>query len=152
MTEPSDLPGDLKDSFNGALGLITALPHAAELGLEVLEAGTDHALMRAPYDPRLVGDPETGVIHGGLITTLLDTCCGLAAMLSHTRPASAATLDLRFDYMRPATPGREVIARARCHRATRSVAFVQATAYHPEAEDKPIATATAAFILEGAPS
>lgn len=141
---------DLKDSFNGALGAITALPHAAELGLTVLEAETDHAVMSVPYDARLVGDPETGVIHGGVITTLLDTCAGLAAMLSHKRPASAATLDLRIDYMRPATPGRDIRARARCHRATRNVAFVQAAAYHEDDEDKPIATAAAAFILEGA--
>lgn len=152
MTEPSE-SGEtdvFREAFRGALGAITTLPHAAELGLQVLGAETDHAVMMVPYDARLVGDPETGVIHGGVVTTLLDTCCGLAAMLSRTRPLSTATLDLRIDYMRPATPGREIHARARCHRATRSVAFVQATAYHPEDEDKPIATATAAFILEGA--
>ncbi len=148
MTEATD-SGDLSDSFNGRLGAITALPHAQELGLQVLEAQVDVAVMLAPYDERFVGDPETGVIHGGVVTTLLDTCCGLAAMLSRTKPASTATLDLRIDYMRPATPGLDILARAQCHRATRNVAFVQATAYHAGAEDKPIATAAAAFILEG---
>jgi len=48
--------------------------------------------------------------------------------------------------MRPATPGKNVYAHAECYRMTRSVAFVRALAW-TEARDKPVATASASFII-----
>lgn len=113
----------------------------------MVSTAPDRATLMIPYDERLIGDPETGVMHGGAITSLLDTCCGSAVMLSHKNPSSTATLDLRINYMRPATPQRAVYADAHCYRATRTVGFVRAVAYHEDPEE-PIATASAAFILE----
>ena len=126
--------------------LMSAIPHSAELGMRLISRDTDEAVMMIPYDPRLIGDPETGVMHGGAITALLDTCCGAAVMMAASKPSSTATLDLRINYMRPATPERDVYAHAHCYRATRSVGFVRAVAYHEDRDD-PIATASAAFIL-----
>jgi uncharacterized protein (TIGR00369 family) len=126
--------------------LMAAIPHSRELGMRVISREVDAAVMMIPYDPRLIGDPDTGVMHGGAITALLDTCCGAAVMMSSKKPASTATLDLRINYMRPATPERAVYAHAHCYRATRSVGFVRAVAYHEDRDD-PIATASAAFIL-----
>jgi len=126
--------------------LLSAIPHSAELGMRLISRDVDEAMMMIPYDPRLIGDPDTGVMHGGAITALLDTCCGTAVMMASTRPTSTATLDLRINYMRPATAERNVYAHAHCYRATRSVGFVRAVAYHEDRED-PIATASAAFIL-----
>ena len=122
-------------------------PQARALGFQTLEIGESVAIMRVPYRPEIVGDPETGVIAGGVITTLLDHVSGQAvhaAMISWT---SIATLDLRIDYMRPAEPGRDVLARAHCYKMTRSVAFVRAVAYEDDPED-PVATAQATFMLD----
>lgn len=126
--------------------LMSAIPHSRELGMRLISREPDEAVMMIPYDPRLIGDPETGVMHGGAITALLDTCCGTAVMMSTKKPSSTATLDLRINYMRPATPEKSVYAFAHCYRATRSVGFVRAVAYHDNRDD-PIATASAAFIL-----
>ena len=133
-------------SLNGKGTLMSAIPHSAELGMRLISRDPDEAVMMIPYDPRLIGDPATGVMHGGAITALLDTCCGTAVMMASTKPSSTATLDLRINYMRPATPKRDVYAHAHCYRATRSVGFVRAVAYHEDPAD-PIATASAAFIL-----
>src|SRR3546814_3844436 len=53
-----------------------ALPHAREIGMRLHRAVGGEALLSVPYDERLVGDPDSGVLHGGVITALLDTACG----------------------------------------------------------------------------
>lgn len=114
--------------------------------MRLISRADDEAVLMIPYDPKLIGDPQTGVMHGGAITALLDTCCGTAVMMSSKKPSSTATLDLRINYMKPATPEKSVYAHAHCYRATRSIGFVRAIAYHEDRDD-PIATASAAFIL-----
>ncbi|MEM9145254.1 MAG: PaaI family thioesterase [Pseudomonadota bacterium] len=126
--------------------VLIGLPHSRAIGMRVHLAHEGVGLLSVPYDARLVGDPETGVLHGGVITSLLDTACGIAVMASKTKLIATATLDLRIDYMRPATMGLRVWARAECHRLTRAIAFARAVAYHEDTED-PIASAAGAFVI-----
>ena len=97
-----------------------------------------------PYDKCIIGDPETGIVHGGAVSALMDTCCGLAVSLHPESGKPTATIDLRIDYMRSATVGEQIVAEAEVYRATRSVAFVRAFA-HDGSRDNPLASATAAF-------
>jgi acyl-coenzyme A thioesterase PaaI-like protein len=141
--------------------------------MNLIEIGDGTALMRVPYDRKLVGNPATGVLHGGVITSALDSASGAAvgSALASRRDAyhaarsqdigaedgaarsaglkgwrPIATLDLRIDYMKPAVPGRDLLARAECYKLTRNVAFVRGTAYHDDPSD-PIATSVATFML-----
>lgn len=123
-----------------------AIPHARRLGMRLVEVADGRAVLEMPQSPELVGDPETGVIHGGVIFTLMDTCGGAAVLCHETMALSTATLDLRIDYMRSAKPGQMLRAEAVCYHVTRSVAFVRATAWD-EDMDKPMAMATGAFTV-----
>lgn len=135
------------DKANLARQFIEAIPHARELGLSLDEIGDGMATISMPYDEKLIGDPKTGVIHGGAVSAMIDTCCGAAVMSHPSAPGGTATIDLRIDYMRAATPGQTVLAKATCHHITRSVAFVRAVALD-EDEEIPVATATASFTVE----
>tara|TARA_X000000368_G_C22572492_1_gene511418 strand:- start:64 stop:492 length:429 start_codon:yes stop_codon:yes gene_type:complete len=120
------------------------LPFSKYIGLKLERIGNGKAIMTMPYQKNLVGDPQTGVLHGGVITTLLDSCCGAAVMTAGDPKTSTATIDLRIDYMRPAKPERTITAEAMCYRVTNSVVFVRANA-QDGTKKIPIATATGAF-------
>jgi uncharacterized protein (TIGR00369 family) len=119
-------------------------PQSAALGIELVSVESGAGVMRVEWREDLVGDPATGVLAGGVITSLLDHVCGLAVASRHQ--SGTATLDLRIDYMRPAEPRRPVIGAAHCYKLTRSIGFVRASAYESDPSD-PIATAQAAFAL-----
>jgi uncharacterized protein (TIGR00369 family) len=115
-------------------------------GLRLDRSAPGEAWSSLPYRPVFVGDTETGVLHGGVVTAMLDESCGMAVQLALDGTRAIATLDLRIDYQKPATPGLDIRAHSFCYRVTRSIAFVRATAYQ-ESEDDPVATATACFMV-----
>ncbi|MDO5528739.1 MAG: PaaI family thioesterase [Paracoccus sp. (in: a-proteobacteria)] len=127
--------------------LLEGMPHTLALGMELDFVADGEAGISMAWSEDFVGDPESGVIHGGVVSALLDTCSGTAVLTRADGPPVTATLDLRIDYMRAAKPGQRLRARAKCYHITRSVAFVRAWASDDD-EDKPVAMAAGAFTAE----
>lgn len=126
--------------------LASGAAHTHALGFVYEGLEGDRVRIRVPWRADLVGDPDTGVLSGGLVTTLLDHVGGLAVWVALDRFEPIATLDLRVDYMRAAEQGRDLIAEARCFRLTHSIAFVRAWAFEDGPED-PVAAAQSAYML-----
>ncbi len=123
-----------------------AIPHCRELGLQVVEFEPGAGTIRLDYQERLVGNVEFGFVHGGVITTVLDTVAGLATLSAVKKGTSIATLDLRIDYLKPATPEMPIFGFAECYKTTRHVAFARGYAHHGDAADL-IANCAATFML-----
>jgi uncharacterized protein (TIGR00369 family) len=115
-------------------------------GLKIDRAERGEAWSSLPYQSVFVGDLESGVVHGGVVTAMLDESCGMAVQLALDGSRAIATLDLRIDYQKPAKPGLDIKAHSICYHVTRSIAFVRATAYQ-ETEQDPVATAAACFMV-----
>lgn len=149
MTDDGRTHSDVTDSDQARIAqqFIEAIPHARALGMRIDALGAGTAVISMPWAPHLVGDPRSGVVHGGVVSALMDTCCGAAVMAHPTGPGSTATIDLRIDYMRAAAKGHRITARAECYHLTRTVAFVRAVALDEET-DNPVASATGAFTVE----
>ena len=141
-------PARMPDKNKIASQFIQALPHSVALGMELDQLEDGMAVISMPYSEKLVGDPKTGVVHGGAVSALMDTTCGAAVMSHPSNPAGTATMDLRIEYLRAAKPGDRITTQATCYHVTRSVAFVRATAHDADAEN-PVATATGTFTVEG---
>jgi uncharacterized protein (TIGR00369 family) len=124
------------------------------LGAEITELAAGKSTIRLPYSRQIVGNPDTGVVHGGVITGLLDHACGMAVGSALgvivTDPAkraatSYATLDLRIDYMKAAKPGADILVIGECVKITRQIVFARGRAYQESVEDV-IAIATGTFM------
>jgi len=130
----------------GIQEMVSHTPHAEYLGLQVVETGPGVAVFRLPYRKELIGDPGRGVVFGGAITTMLDHASGLAVACALDELRPIATIDLRVDYLRAATPGLDLYGRSECYRVTRNVAFIRAVAYE-HAPDDPFASCLGTFML-----
>ena len=125
-----------------------ALRHCQVLGIHVHEATSKGLTLRLPYSEKIIGNPETGGIHGGAITTLMDTTCGISTVCFLPSFEVCPTLDLRIDYMRPADPHKDVFGFAECYRVTPTVIFTRGIAYQDDPE-QPIAHAVGTFMRMG---
>lgn len=125
-----------------------SIPHIRALGIQIVEIDGPVAVSRLPWADHLVGDPETGVLHGGPITTQIDNLSAVAmhAAIGHAVPC--ATIDLRVDYLKPAIPGQDVFARSELRRITRQVAFITSVAYQDESDPIALANCTYMLLLE----
>ena len=119
--------------------------HGAALGFDLRVVERGEVSMTFPYNEAVIGNPVTGVVHGGVIVSLLDTCCGCAAITSMLRPTVTPTMDLRLDYMHPAEPGQPIYLSAKVYRNSSNVIFCRGSAWQDDKEN-PIAHCVATFM------
>jgi len=123
-----------------------SLAHGGLIGLRYVDHGADWAELAIDYDEKLIGDEATGVLASGPILALMDMATSMSIWIRQNRFRAQATLDLRVDYIRPATPGMAVIGRGECYRLTRSVAFVRGQAHDGDPDD-PIAHVAGTYMF-----
>lgn len=119
--------------------------HGRQLGFTITKVARGRVSLSYPYDTNAVGNPITGAVHGGVIVSLLDTCCGAAAMNVTGKLSLAPTIDLRLDYMHPARPNAPIFVSGTAYKTTSAVIFCRGTAWQDDQEN-PIAHCVATFM------
>ena len=120
--------------------------HGGRLGIEFVGHGPDWCEMALPWREDLVGDPASGVLASGPILTMMDMATSAAIWIKRGQFVPQATLDLRVDYLRPASPGKTVIGRGECYRITRTIGFVRGQAHDGDPAD-PLAHVAGTFMF-----
>ena len=128
------------------MSFVSRVGHGGALGIDYRDHGEDWVELGLPYDQRLVGMPESGIIASGPIISLMDMATSLAIWVRLGRFRHQATLDLRVDYLRPAVPGRTLVGRGECYGITKSVGFVRGTAHDGDAA-RPVAHVGGTFMF-----
>ena len=133
------------------------LPFNKVLGLRIdrLEPGN----VRVVFDmkPELVGNYVHGVLHGGVISSVLDATGGIVASIGvveklQTKPpdeiahgiSKVGTIDLRVDYLRPGL-GQSFHASGTVMRSGRKVTVVRMELHNDQ--EKLIAVGTGTYIV-----
>lgn len=124
---------------------VASTPHVAECGMRITRVDAGGADVTLPFREDWIGDIDNGLIHQGIVTTLVDSACGAAVMGAIERLEPIATLDLRMDYLRAGLRDLDVHCRAECYRLTPSIAFARARVWQKR-EDEPIAVSQSVFM------
>ncbi|MBV1865690.1 MAG: PaaI family thioesterase [Rhodobacteraceae bacterium] len=118
-----------------------------EMKLEIEKADLKGVQIRMPFNPDFCLDEEGTMLHGGVLTALLDSAFGLANFVAIDSIESMATLDLRVDYLRPAKSRADVLVFADCYRQTRHIAFGSGKIWFDTGDKEEVARGTAAFAI-----
>ncbi len=101
------------------------VPFNRLLGMKGESAGNGKCVLTLPVRADFVGDPRRPALHGGVVSSLIDTAGGLAAWSALAAGESVSTVDLRVDYLEPAGLGHPLRAEAELMRKGNRVCHVR---------------------------
>jgi len=90
-----------------------------------------------------------GLLHGGVIATLLDTVMGVAAYTVAPNKAEVVTMQLNVNMTGSARLGDRIIADSNCVHSNRRMAVMQSTLHNGEGKLLATGSATMIFLSEG---
>jgi uncharacterized protein (TIGR00369 family) len=115
------------------------IPFNRFLGLTLVDLRDGFARLELPYRPEFIGDARRPALHGGVLSTLIDTAGGAATFTKIGADDACSTIDLRVDYLLPGSP-ELICAEATVIRIGNRVSAVDIRAFHPSAPDRTVAT------------
>ena len=101
------------------------VPFNKLLGIQGESVEVGRAVLALPVRPEHVGDPRRPALHGGVLSTLIDTAGGIAAWSALGAGESVSTVDLHVDYLEPAGLGAPLRAEAQLIRKGNRVCHVR---------------------------
>ncbi|HEX9103588.1 MAG TPA: PaaI family thioesterase [Polyangia bacterium] len=128
--------------------LSEVIPFNKFLGISVDDATEGHVVLRLPYRAELIGDASRPALHGGVISTLIDTAGGFAVWTQLAGIEDrVSTIDLRVDYLAPGAP-EALLAEATIIRVGNRVGVVDVRCWQPSQPARTVATGKAVYNIK----
>ena len=137
LTEFAPVRPSSEEQRQGVEAFFQRIPFNQLLGIRIDELSGDRVVMSLPMKPELIGNFVHGILHGGVISSLLDVAGGAMALIGAfdkhqhlsqqermQRLSKLGTIDLRVDYLRPGR-GQLFTATAVLLRSGNKVAVVR---------------------------
>ena len=105
------------------------LPFAQLVGMRLVDLKLDEAVLSLEMRDEL--RQPSGVLHGGVTATLIDTAMAFAVRTRLEPTAATATIDLTIHYLRPLVDGK-AICTGKVIRAGKRIFTVSADVYNDE--------------------
>jgi uncharacterized protein (TIGR00369 family) len=117
---------DIDPSFESLVHFLEEqIPFNRLLGIRARHLHPGTCVLVLPWSDDLIGDPTRPAVHGGVLSTLIDTAGGAACFSMLTsRSDRVSTVDLRVDYLRPA-PAADLMCTAQVVRMGNKVAVTR---------------------------
>ncbi len=153
---------DEKTGFDELLNLLPRfveeqIPFNKVLGLQVETLDMENVCLKIGMKDELIGNPVKRVLHGGVISSVLDVTGGITAATGvlkkmvgrpleelGNRLLKVGTIDLRVDYLRPGR-GKHFLATGSIMRTGQKVAVVRMELHNDE--DLLIAVGTGTYTV-----
>ena len=118
------------------------------LGAQMTTVGAGAVEIRCGFDAKLT--QQNGFVHAGVITSILDSACGYAALSVAPAGSEVLSVEFKVNLLAPAV-GSAFVARALVKRAGKTLTICSADAYAVNADgEKLIATMLATMMNIGA--
>ncbi len=101
------------------------VPFNRLLGMKGESAGDGRGVLVLPVRPEFIGDSRRPALHGGVVSSLIDTVGGVAAWTALAEGESLSTVDLTVDFLEPAGLGGPLRAEAELVRKGNRVCHVR---------------------------
>lgn len=137
--------------------IFTAIPFNRMLGLKLEEVMPNYITMSFTMKKELIGNFLHGILHGGVISSVIDMAGGVAVMMAAIQKhqnksidelkdilGKSSTIDLSVNFIRPGK-GEQFLAKAYALHSGKRISFSRIELYNQE--QSLIATGSATYLI-----
>jgi uncharacterized protein (TIGR00369 family) len=110
--------------------LYEKIPYYSTLGFELQEIADGRAVFEIEIREALT---QNGMIHGGVLASLVDSTCACAALSLILPDGYITTIDLQVEFLKPVANGR-LKAKAKCIKSGKNIFFCKAKVWNEKHE------------------
>jgi uncharacterized protein (TIGR00369 family) len=123
------------------------IPFNRFLGIQLAAAQDGYCRLELPFREEFIGDAARPALHGGVISTLIDTCGGFAVWTRIAIDDRVSTIDLRVDYLAPGAP-ELLTAEANVVRIGNRVGVVDVRCFQPSHPERIVAAGKGVYNIK----
>ena len=116
-----------------------------ELGIEFLEEKESGVILKLNASNKLMA--PNGYIHGGAITSLADTACGIGTFLTLEKDQNLTTIELKTNFISAAKHGDDILCESKLVHQGRTTQVWDAEVFNSNGKKKIALTRCTQFIF-----